>query len=94
VTVTLASDREAELRLSYQVRGTGWQPTYRATVFDTARERGKLLRYLLRCDVLFFGGGSISDFALVLFIGVTVGTFSSIYIATPVALLWHKAEKV
>ena len=35
------------------------QPTYRAKVFDTARERGKLLRYLLGCDVLFFGGGSI-----------------------------------
>jgi len=32
VTVTLATDREAELRLSYQVRGTGWQPTYRATL--------------------------------------------------------------
>jgi SecD/SecF fusion protein len=44
-------------------------------------------------SLLIFGGGSISDFALVLFIGVTVGTFSSIYIATPVALLWHRNEK-
>jgi SecD/SecF fusion protein len=44
-------------------------------------------------SLLIFGGGAISDFALVLFIGVTVGTFSSIYIATPVALLWHKNEK-
>ncbi len=41
-----------------------------------------------------FGGGDISDFALILFIGIAVGTFSSIYIATPVALLWHKEEKV
>ncbi len=32
IAVTLATDREAELRLSYQVRGTGWQPTYRATL--------------------------------------------------------------
>jgi preprotein translocase SecF subunit len=44
-------------------------------------------------SLLIFGGGAIADFALVLFIGVTVGTFSSIYIATPVALLWHKNEK-
>ena len=44
-------------------------------------------------SLLIFGGGAISDFALVLFIGVTVGTFSSIYIATPVALLWHRDEK-
>lgn len=32
---------------------------FRVTVFDTARERSKLLRYLLGCDLLFFGGGSI-----------------------------------
>ena len=44
-------------------------------------------------SLMIFGGGSISDFALVLFIGIAVGTFSSVYIATPVALLWHKEEK-
>ncbi len=44
-------------------------------------------------SLMIFGGGDISDFALVLFIGIAVGTFSSIYIATPVALLWHKEEK-
>lgn len=32
VTINLATEREAELRLSYQVRGPGWQPTYRATL--------------------------------------------------------------
>ncbi|APW44316.1 DUF4139 domain-containing protein [Rhodoferax saidenbachensis] len=32
VSVNLATERDAELRLSYQVRGTGWQPTYRATL--------------------------------------------------------------
>lgn len=35
VSVTLATEHEAELRLSYQVRGTGWQPTYRATLDAT-----------------------------------------------------------
>ncbi|MFN3439812.1 MAG: DUF4139 domain-containing protein [Acidovorax sp.] len=35
VTINLASDRDAELRLSYQVRGPGWQPTYRATLDAT-----------------------------------------------------------
>ena len=39
--------------------------------------------------LLIFGGGAIRDFALALFIGVVVGTYSSIYIATPVMLLWH-----
>ena len=46
VTVTLASDREAELRLSYQVRGTGWQPTYRATL-DAAKPSVLLERQAL-----------------------------------------------
>jgi SecD/SecF fusion protein len=48
---------------------------------------------LILISLLVLGGGAINDFALMLFIGVTVGTFSSIYIATPVALLWHKEEK-
>jgi polysaccharide pyruvyl transferase WcaK-like protein len=32
---------------------------FRAEVFNTATERGKLLRYLRECNLLFFGGGSI-----------------------------------
>lgn len=43
--------------------------------------------------LLVFGGGSIYDFALTLFIGIVVGTYSSIFIATPVAMLWHKDKK-
>lgn len=35
VTIHLATEREAELRLSYQVRGPGWQPSYRATLDAT-----------------------------------------------------------
>ncbi|MBY0411389.1 MAG: mucoidy inhibitor MuiA family protein, partial [Burkholderiaceae bacterium] len=32
VTINLAAERDAELHLAYQVRGPGWQPTYRATL--------------------------------------------------------------
>ncbi len=39
--------------------------------------------------LLIFGGGAINDFALMLFIGMISGVFSTIYIATPVAMLWH-----
>jgi preprotein translocase subunit SecF len=40
--------------------------------------------------VLFiFGGGAIQDFALALLIGIIVGTFSSIYVASPVVLYWQ-----
>ncbi len=44
--------------------------------------------------LLVFGGGAIKDFALALFIGILAGTYSSIFVATPVVLYWHKDEKV
>lgn len=43
--------------------------------------------------LLIFGGGAINDFALALFIGIIVGTYSSIFVATPVMLLWHREKK-
>ncbi len=43
--------------------------------------------------LLIFGGGAILDFALALCIGIVVGTYSTVFIATPVALLWHRDEK-
>ena len=44
--------------------------------------------------LLAFGGGAVYDFALALLIGILVGTYSSIFVATPVVLHWHKEEKV
>ena len=44
--------------------------------------------------LVILGGGAIQDFAWALLIGVLVGTYSSIFVATPVVLLWHKEEKV
>jgi preprotein translocase SecF subunit len=43
--------------------------------------------------LLIFGGGAIFDFALALCIGVLVGTYSSIFVATPVVLLWYRGRK-
>jgi preprotein translocase subunit SecF len=41
--------------------------------------------------VLFmFGGGVIHDFAFTLFVGIFVGTYSSIFIASPLLILWEK----
>ncbi|MDR2142621.1 MAG: protein translocase subunit SecF [Deltaproteobacteria bacterium] len=42
---------------------------------------------------LYFLGGPVNqDFALALFIGMTVGTFSSVFIASPLLLLWEKKK--
>ena len=40
--------------------------------------------------LLIFGGGAIHDFALALTIGILVGTYSSVFVATPVMLVWQK----
>ena len=40
-----------------------------------------------------FGDGSIFDFALIMLFGVVAGTFSSIFIATPVMYWWYKGKR-
>lgn len=40
-----------------------------------------------------FGAGVINDFALVFIIGIIVGTYSSIFIASPVFYWWHKGDR-
>lgn len=44
--------------------------------------------------LLFIGGDIIHDFALVLFIGVFVGTYSSIFVASPVLLFFEDSISV
>jgi preprotein translocase subunit SecF len=41
----------------------------------------------------FFGGGIIHDFAFALLIGIIIGTYSSIYVASPILLAWQPAKK-
>ncbi|QNP50494.1 DUF4139 domain-containing protein [Diaphorobacter aerolatus] len=46
VTITLAAERESDLRLSYQLRGPSWSPSYRATL-DSATSVVRLERMAL-----------------------------------------------
>jgi SecD/SecF fusion protein len=40
--------------------------------------------------LLVMGGGAIRDFSIAMFIGMVSGTYSTIYIATPVVLMWYR----
>lgn len=40
--------------------------------------------------IFFFGGKSLHDFTLSLIIGIAVGTYSSIFIASPLLVSWHQ----
>lgn len=43
--------------------------------------------------LLFVGGEVLYDFSLALFVGIIVGTYSSIFIASPILLFWEKKKK-
>ncbi|MCK7504110.1 MAG: hypothetical protein MZV70_08420 [Desulfobacterales bacterium] len=45
------------------------------------------------CALFFLGGDIIHDFALALLVGVVVGTYSSIYVASPIVLTWEERAK-
>jgi preprotein translocase subunit SecF len=42
--------------------------------------------------LFFFGGEVIHDFALAMIMGVVIGTYSSIFIASPTVLLWGRKK--
>lgn len=39
-----------------------------------------------------FGGGAISDLSLFLVVGILAGTYSTVFIASPLVLFWHSFE--
>ena len=38
------------------------------------------------------GAATLREFALALFVGVTIGTYSSIFVATPLLVMWKETE--
>ncbi|MFZ0564659.1 MAG: protein translocase subunit SecD [Chlamydiales bacterium] len=48
---------------------------------------------LVLLALLFFGGASIINFSLIMTLGIIIGTFSSLYIAAPLLLYFHKREE-
>jgi preprotein translocase subunit SecF len=46
--------------------------------------------------LFFFGGPVLHDFAFAILIGIVVGTYSSIFIASPIVLWWsgHKGQSL
>jgi SecD/SecF fusion protein len=49
--------------------------------------------FLATLSLFIFGGGVINDFAFTFLIGIIMGTYSSIYIASVIVLWWHKGQR-
>jgi len=50
--------------------------------------------FLVCLSLFFFGGEVIHDFSLALLIGVCVGTYSSVFVASPIVYEWRKGQKI
>lgn len=51
-----------------------------------------LTTFIASFSLYVFGGGVINDFAFILVAGVITGTYSSVFIASPVLLFWHPSK--
>ncbi len=49
---------------------------------------------LVLLALYFFGGEVLHDFSFALLIGVVIGTYSSIFVASPIVFEWRKGKKV
>jgi preprotein translocase subunit SecF len=50
--------------------------------------------FLVCLALVFFGGEVIHDFSLALLIGIVIGTYSSVFVASPIVFEWRKGKKV
>jgi len=46
--------------------------------------------FLATLALFLFGGGVIHDFAFTMLVGIITGTYSSVFVACPVAIFWEK----
>ncbi len=80
--------------LKYQQRGETFKDVANKSLTQTmARSINTSLSTLITLvALLIFGAPSIFNFVLVLVIGIVVGTYSSIFIASPLLVKWQKDE--
>lgn len=76
------------------MRRTGYQEIINLSINQTlGRTLLTSLTTLLVVGALFFlGGAVINDFAFVLLVGVIVGTYSSIFVASPILVDWRRKK--
>jgi len=49
-----------------------------------------LTTFIVVVVLFIWGGVAINDFVLIMMLGIIVGTYSSLFIASPIVALWHK----
>ncbi|MFH1838573.1 MAG: protein translocase subunit SecF [Candidatus Kuenenbacteria bacterium] len=77
-------------------KGKDFEDTVNISINETiVRSINTSLTVLLSLfAVFFFGGASVRDFILALIIGITAGTYSSIFVACPLLVVWERIRKL
>ncbi len=77
-----------------KMRGTGYKSTVNTSINQTlSRTLLTSLTTLFVVVVLFiFGGDSLHNMVFALMLGVIVGTYSSVFVASPVLIEWHDRQ--
>ncbi|GAF72820.1 unnamed protein product, partial [marine sediment metagenome] len=90
-TIVVFDRIREDLRL---MRKSNYQEIINTSINQTlSRTLITSLTTLLVISALFFlGGAVINDFAFVLLVGVVVGTYSSIFVASPILVDWQKKK--
>ena len=78
--------RENQRKMRRETLATIIQRSINEMLSRTLITSGTTLMVLLA--LYFLGGSVINGFAFVLLVGFTIGTYSSIYVASPIVLLW------
>ncbi len=74
---------------------TTFEDTVNKSVNDTIRRsiNTSITTLLVLLALYFLGGATISNFVLALILGTLVGAYSSIFIASPLLVVWHKLKR-
>ena len=75
------------------------EKTFEGTVNKSVNEtfarsiNTSLTALIVLAAVFFFGGESVKYFVLMLILGILFGTYSSIFIASPLLVSWHELKQ-
>lgn len=88
-------DRARENIKKWQGKKKNLAEIFNKSISETmARSINTVLTTLIMVlALLFFGGETLKDFALTLLIGFTIGTYSSIFLASPIVAVWAKESR-
>ena len=73
-------------RSMYDIVNVSLNQTLRRTILTS------VATLLVVVSLIIFGGETLRDLSLALLIGIIFGTYSSIYIASPVMLLFYRKK--